>query len=162
MVGTGWERLGHERPLRDPASASTGVPATMPGLWSLLLLWGLAAPCWGLLETVGTLARIDKDELSKGEPGWAVPEGSSCRVNDPVDALERLLSGTDENRMRSSPAQRVHGVEALLSGSVHWSVHFLLRGGRAVSASGMGTGVADEDEGRVLAGPDISGVGETF
>ncbi|XP_070341851.1 BPI fold-containing family B member 3 isoform X2 [Equus asinus] len=37
----------------------------MPGLWSLLLLWGLAAPCWGLLETVGTLARIDKDELGK-------------------------------------------------------------------------------------------------
>ncbi|XP_048203409.1 BPI fold-containing family B member 3 [Perognathus longimembris pacificus] len=37
----------------------------MPGLWSLLLLWGLVTPCQGLLETVGTLARIDKDELGK-------------------------------------------------------------------------------------------------
>lgn len=40
----------------------------MLGLWSLLLLWGLATPCQALLETVGTLARIDKDELGKGEP----------------------------------------------------------------------------------------------
>ncbi|XP_036101755.1 BPI fold-containing family B member 3 [Molossus molossus] len=37
----------------------------MLGMWSLLLLWGLATPCQGLLETVGTLARIDKDELGK-------------------------------------------------------------------------------------------------
>ncbi|VTJ52741.1 Hypothetical predicted protein [Marmota monax] len=37
----------------------------MLGLCSLLLLWGLAAPSHGLLETVGTLARIDKDELGK-------------------------------------------------------------------------------------------------
>ncbi|XP_062933815.1 BPI fold-containing family B member 3 [Cynocephalus volans] len=37
----------------------------MLGLWSLLLLWGLVTPCQGLLETVGTLARIDKDELGK-------------------------------------------------------------------------------------------------
>ncbi|EHB11316.1 Long palate, lung and nasal epithelium carcinoma-associated protein 3 [Heterocephalus glaber] len=37
----------------------------MLGVWSLLLLWGLATPCEGLLETVGTLARIDKDELVK-------------------------------------------------------------------------------------------------
>lgn len=40
----------------------------MPGVYTLLLLWGLATPCLGLLETVGTLARIDKDELGKGEP----------------------------------------------------------------------------------------------
>ncbi|KAM6163390.1 BPI fold-containing family B member 3 [Rhynchocyon petersi] len=37
----------------------------MLGMWPLLLLWGLATPCQGLLETVGTLARIDKDELGK-------------------------------------------------------------------------------------------------
>ncbi|XP_003411704.1 BPI fold-containing family B member 3 [Loxodonta africana] len=37
----------------------------MLGVWSLLLLWGLATPCQGLLETMGTLARIDKDELGK-------------------------------------------------------------------------------------------------
>ncbi|XP_043409196.1 BPI fold-containing family B member 3 [Prionailurus bengalensis] len=37
----------------------------MLGMWSLLFLWGLATPCQGLLETVGTLARIDKDELGK-------------------------------------------------------------------------------------------------
>ncbi|XP_010959164.2 BPI fold-containing family B member 3 [Camelus dromedarius] len=37
----------------------------MLGVWSLLLLWGLVTPCQGLLETVGTLARIDKDELGK-------------------------------------------------------------------------------------------------
>uniref|UniRef100_A0A8P0SCL9 BPI fold-containing family B member 3 n=1 Tax=Canis lupus familiaris TaxID=9615 RepID=A0A8P0SCL9_CANLF len=35
------------------------------GMWSLLLLWGLVTPCQGLLEKVGTLARIDKDELGK-------------------------------------------------------------------------------------------------
>lgn len=40
----------------------------MLGVYTLLLLWGLATPCLGLLETVGTLARIDKDELGKGEP----------------------------------------------------------------------------------------------
>lgn len=45
-----------------------GVTPTMLGMWSLLLFWGLATPCQGLLETVGTLARIDKDELGKGEP----------------------------------------------------------------------------------------------
>ncbi|KAM9059327.1 LOW QUALITY PROTEIN: BPI fold-containing family B member 3 [Megaptera novaeangliae] len=37
----------------------------MLGVWSLLLLWGLVTPCQGLLETVGMLARIDKDELGK-------------------------------------------------------------------------------------------------
>uniref|UniRef100_A0A8D1VV27 BPI fold-containing family B member 3 n=1 Tax=Sus scrofa TaxID=9823 RepID=A0A8D1VV27_PIG len=41
------------------------VMPTMLGVWSLLLFWGLATPCQGLLETVGTLARIDKDELGK-------------------------------------------------------------------------------------------------
>ena len=40
----------------------------MLGMWSLLLLWGLVTPCQGLLETVGTLARIDQDELGKCEP----------------------------------------------------------------------------------------------
>lgn len=42
------------------------LPTTL-SMWSLLLLWGLVTPCQGLLETVGTLARIDKDELGKGE-----------------------------------------------------------------------------------------------
>ncbi|XP_007522773.1 BPI fold-containing family B member 3 [Erinaceus europaeus] len=37
----------------------------MLGMWALLLLGGLVTPCQGLLETVGTLARIDKDELGK-------------------------------------------------------------------------------------------------
>ncbi|XP_061065803.1 BPI fold-containing family B member 3 [Eubalaena glacialis] len=37
----------------------------MLGVWYLLLLWGLVTPCQGLLETVGMLARIDKDELGK-------------------------------------------------------------------------------------------------
>lgn len=46
----------------------TGVPSMTLGMWSLLLLWGLVTPCQGLLEKVGTLARIDKDELGKGEP----------------------------------------------------------------------------------------------
>lgn len=45
-----------------------GVQLMMLGMYTLLLLWGLATPCLGLLETVGTLARIDKDELGKGEP----------------------------------------------------------------------------------------------
>ncbi|XP_007932912.1 BPI fold-containing family B member 3 [Orycteropus afer afer] len=39
----------------------------MLGTWSLLLLWGLVTPSQGLLETVGTLARIDQDELGKVE-----------------------------------------------------------------------------------------------
>uniref|UniRef100_A0A8C0QVB5 BPI fold-containing family B member 3 n=1 Tax=Canis lupus dingo TaxID=286419 RepID=A0A8C0QVB5_CANLU len=43
----------------------TGVPSMTLGMWSLLLLWGLVTPCQGLLEKVGTLARIDKDELGK-------------------------------------------------------------------------------------------------
>lgn len=44
----------------------------MLGVWALLFLWGLVTPCEGLLETVGTLARIDKDELSKGEIRYAL------------------------------------------------------------------------------------------
>lgn len=51
-----------------PVLPLLGVPSKMLGMWSLLLLWGLATPCQGLLEKVGTLARIDKDELGKGEP----------------------------------------------------------------------------------------------
>lgn len=41
----------------------------MLGVSTLLLLWGLATPSLSLLETVGTLARIDKDELGKGKSG---------------------------------------------------------------------------------------------
>lgn len=64
----GGERLGHEEGSAFLPLPLPGVQLTTLGMWSLLLLWGLAAPCQGLLETVGTLARIDKDELGKGEP----------------------------------------------------------------------------------------------
>lgn len=63
--GKGWSRT---RVSEFLLLLLTGVQPAMLGLWSLLLLWGLATPCQGLLETVGTLARIDKDELGKGEP----------------------------------------------------------------------------------------------
>ncbi|ELW69552.1 Long palate, lung and nasal epithelium carcinoma-associated protein 3 [Tupaia chinensis] len=53
-----------------------GVQQMMVGVGSLLLLWGLATPCQGLLETVGTLARIDKDELGKGVQQMMVGVGS--------------------------------------------------------------------------------------
>lgn len=79
----------------------------MLGLPSLLLLWGLAAPCHGLLETVGTLARIDKDELGKGElaggPGRALralrAEGSgpgprcSGALQGPPGCLQAAVGG---------------------------------------------------------------------
>lgn len=100
-MGIGWERFGYERFFRDFVFVSIGVFVTMSGLWFLFFFWGLVVSCWGLLETVGTFVRIDKDEFSKGESGWAVFEGFSCRVNDFVDVLERLFSGIDENRMRS-------------------------------------------------------------
>lgn len=58
-----------------------GVPPTMLGVYTLLLLWGLATPCLGLLETVGTLARIDKDELGKGEPE-ACGLAATVRIRD--------------------------------------------------------------------------------
>lgn len=52
----------------------------MLAVYTLLLLWGLATPGLGLLETVGTLARIDKDELGKGEPeaGGQAGRGLNC------------------------------------------------------------------------------------
>ena len=65
----------------------------MLGMWSPLLLWGLVTPCQGLLETVGTLARIDKDELGKGEPKVGMVLGSSRSVNCLIDRLTCLCFG---------------------------------------------------------------------
>ncbi|XP_002747325.2 BPI fold-containing family B member 3 [Callithrix jacchus] len=72
----------------------------MLGLWSLLLLWGLATPCQGLLETVGTLARIDKDELGKaiqnslvGGPILQNVLGSVTAVNQGLLGSGGLLGG---------------------------------------------------------------------
>lgn len=70
-AGDGAQGPGKDLGTRDasvPGSPLLGVPSKMLGMWSLLLLLGLATPCQGLLEKVGTLARIDKDELGKGEP----------------------------------------------------------------------------------------------
>ncbi|KAB1262520.1 BPI fold-containing family B member 3, partial [Camelus dromedarius] len=63
----------------------------MLGVWSLLLLWGLVTPCQGLLETVGTLARIDKDELGKGEPKNVL--GTVTSVNQGLLGSGGLLGG---------------------------------------------------------------------
>ncbi|XP_005384910.1 PREDICTED: BPI fold-containing family B member 3 [Chinchilla lanigera] len=72
----------------------------MLGVWSLLLLWGLASPCEGLLETVGTLARIDKDELSKaiqnslvGGPILQNVLGTVTSVNQGLLGSRGLLGG---------------------------------------------------------------------
>ncbi|KAM6147837.1 BPI fold-containing family B member 3 [Erethizon dorsatum] len=72
----------------------------MLGLWSLLLLWRLAAPCEGLLETVGTLARIDKDDLSKaiqnslvGGPILQNALGTVTSVNQGLLGSRGLLGG---------------------------------------------------------------------
>ncbi|XP_004370499.1 BPI fold-containing family B member 3 [Trichechus manatus latirostris] len=72
----------------------------MLGLWSLLLLWGLATPCQGLLETVGTLARIDKDELGKaiqnslvGGPVLQNVLGTVTSVNQGLLGSGGLLGG---------------------------------------------------------------------
>nr|XP_011764689.1 BPI fold-containing family B member 3 [Macaca nemestrina] len=72
----------------------------MLGLWSLLLLWGLATPCQGLLEMVGTLARIDKDELGKaiqnslvGGPILQNVLGSVTAVNQGLLGSGGLLGG---------------------------------------------------------------------
>ncbi|XP_006860828.1 PREDICTED: BPI fold-containing family B member 3 [Chrysochloris asiatica] len=72
----------------------------MLGVWSLLLLWGLMTPCQGLLETVGTLARIDKDELGKaiqnslvGGPILQNVLGTVTSVNHGILGSGGLLGG---------------------------------------------------------------------
>ncbi|XP_012659568.1 BPI fold-containing family B member 3 [Otolemur garnettii] len=72
----------------------------MPRVWSLLLLWGLVTPCQGLLETVGTLARIDKDELGKaiqnslvGGPILQNVLGTVTSVNQGLLGSKGLLGG---------------------------------------------------------------------
>ncbi|XP_024415025.1 BPI fold-containing family B member 3 isoform X2 [Desmodus rotundus] len=69
-------------------------------MWSLLLLWGLATPCQGLLDTVGTLARIDKDELGKaiqnslvGGPILQNVLGTVTSVNQGLLGSKGLLGG---------------------------------------------------------------------
>ncbi|XP_017518161.1 BPI fold-containing family B member 3 [Manis javanica] len=72
----------------------------MLGIWSLLLLWGLLTPCQGLLETVGTLARIDKGELGKaiqnslvGGPVLQNVLGTVTSVNQGLLGSKGLLGG---------------------------------------------------------------------
>ncbi|XP_045689260.1 BPI fold-containing family B member 3 [Phyllostomus hastatus] len=72
----------------------------MSGMWSLLLLWGLATPCQGLLDTVGTLARIDKDELGRaiqnslvGGPILQNVLGTVTSVNQGLLGYQGLLGG---------------------------------------------------------------------
>ncbi|XP_003476620.1 BPI fold-containing family B member 3 [Cavia porcellus] len=72
----------------------------MLGVWALLFLWGLVTPCEGLLETVGTLARIDKDELSKaiqnslvGGPILQNVLGTVTSVNQGLVGSKGLLGG---------------------------------------------------------------------
>ncbi|GAB1287077.1 BPI fold-containing family B member 3 [Apodemus speciosus] len=72
----------------------------MRGVYTLLLLWGLATPCLGLLETVGTLARIDKDELGKaiqnslvGGPILQNVLGTVTSVNQGLLGAGGLLGG---------------------------------------------------------------------
>uniref|UniRef100_A0A671ELC0 BPI fold-containing family B member 3 n=2 Tax=Rhinolophus ferrumequinum TaxID=59479 RepID=A0A671ELC0_RHIFE len=76
------------------------VLPTMLGVWSLLLLWGLATPCQGLLEMVGTLARIDQDELGKaiqnsliGGPILQNVLGTVTSVNQGLLGSTGLLGG---------------------------------------------------------------------
>lgn len=64
----------------------------MLAVYTLLLLWGLATPGLGLLETVGTLARIDKDELGKGERREGRPGGDSTVCIGDMFELGRMLS----------------------------------------------------------------------
>ncbi|XP_010840181.1 PREDICTED: BPI fold-containing family B member 3 [Bison bison bison] len=66
----------------------------MLGMWSPLLLWGLVTPCQGLLETVGTLARIDKDELGKGEPKALVGGPILQNVLGTVTSVNQGLLGS--------------------------------------------------------------------
>ncbi|KAH0510394.1 BPI fold-containing family B member 4 [Microtus ochrogaster] len=72
----------------------------MLGVSTLLLLWGLATPSLGLLETVGTLARIDKDELGKaiqnslvGGPILQNVLGTVTSVNQGLLGAGGLLGG---------------------------------------------------------------------
>ncbi|CAH6777048.1 BPI fold-containing family B member 3 [Phodopus roborovskii] len=72
----------------------------MLGVYTLFLLWGLATPCLGLLETVGTLARIDKDELGKaiqnslvGGPILQNVLGTVTSVNQGLLGAGGLLGG---------------------------------------------------------------------
>uniref|UniRef100_A0A8D2AKI0 BPI fold-containing family B member 3 n=1 Tax=Sciurus vulgaris TaxID=55149 RepID=A0A8D2AKI0_SCIVU len=72
----------------------------MPGVWPLLLLLGLATPGHGLLETVGTLARIDRDELGKaiqnslvGGPVLQNVLGTVTSVNQGLLGSGGLLGG---------------------------------------------------------------------
>ncbi|ELK04097.1 Long palate, lung and nasal epithelium carcinoma-associated protein 3 [Pteropus alecto] len=66
----------------------------MLGVWSLLLLWSLATPCQGLLETVGTLARIDKDELGKAIQNSLVGGPILQNVLGTVTAVNQGLLGS--------------------------------------------------------------------
>ncbi|XP_004698281.1 BPI fold-containing family B member 3 [Echinops telfairi] len=66
----------------------------MLGVRSLLLLWGLVTPCHGLLETVGTLARIDKDELGKAIQNSLVGGPILQNVLGTVTSLNQGLLGS--------------------------------------------------------------------
>ncbi|XP_035949063.2 BPI fold-containing family B member 3 [Halichoerus grypus] len=66
----------------------------MLGMWSLLLLWGLVTPCQGLLEKVGTLARIDKDELGKAIQNSLVGGPILQNVLGTVTAVNQGLLGS--------------------------------------------------------------------
>ncbi|XP_066242327.1 BPI fold-containing family B member 3 isoform X2 [Saccopteryx leptura] len=66
----------------------------MLGMWTLLLLWGLATPCQGLLETVGTLARIDKDELGKAIQNSLVGGAVLQNVLGTVTSVNQGLLGS--------------------------------------------------------------------
>ncbi|XP_016017698.2 BPI fold-containing family B member 3 [Rousettus aegyptiacus] len=66
----------------------------MLGVRSLLLLWSLATPCQGLLETVGTLARIDKDELGKAIQNSLVGGPILQNVLGTVTAVNQGLLGS--------------------------------------------------------------------
>ncbi|KAI5940514.1 BPI fold-containing family B member 3 [Manis javanica] len=95
------ERTGGWEPPPTPRAATgAGVPLMMLGIWSLLLLWGLLTPCQGLLETVGTLARIDKGELGKaiqnslvGGPVLQNVLGTVTSVNQGLLGSKGLLGG---------------------------------------------------------------------
>ncbi|XP_032275080.1 BPI fold-containing family B member 3 [Phoca vitulina] len=63
-------------------------------MWSLLLLWGLVTPCQGLLEKVGTLARIDKDELGKAIQNSLVGGPILQNVLGTVTAVNQGLLGS--------------------------------------------------------------------
>uniref|UniRef100_A0A8C6S1X3 BPI fold containing family B, member 3 n=1 Tax=Nannospalax galili TaxID=1026970 RepID=A0A8C6S1X3_NANGA len=66
----------------------------MLGVYTLLLLWGLAVPSQGLLERVGTLARIDKDELGKAIQNSLVGGPILQNVLGTVTSVNQGLLGT--------------------------------------------------------------------